>query len=108
MTEVTFNVVVLLPYVDGLVEFGAALEDQDVHGLCIVKVSVLLEVLADLGADLLRSKWVSGWVMYIYFCVQRYPELSWCGFGRLLVGWMDGWLVTLGSKILGAMVVGVL
>lgn len=41
----------LLPEVEGFLELGVALVEQHVHHVQLAHVAVLLEFLADLGAD---------------------------------------------------------
>ncbi len=49
--EVLHNVGQLLPIVEGLLELGVALEEQDIDDAQLADVAVLLEFLADLCAD---------------------------------------------------------
>lgn len=49
--EVLHDVGQLLPVVEGLLELGVALEQQDVDDAELAHVAVLLELLADLCAD---------------------------------------------------------
>lgn len=49
--EVLHDVGQLLPVVEGLLELGVALEQEDVNDAQLADVAVLLELLADLCAD---------------------------------------------------------